>query len=419
LASRRGLRPDDRVPVVRACVAAIALFFVLTMSGLAVLASMSPLIEPSAESYASPSLRSEHGLTYDAQSDRVVFFGGWDHAEVVQSDTWTYDLNSNAWTRMSPATSPAPRGFFGMAYDDESDRVILFGGGGRISGEFNDTWAYDVNTDTWTSMNPVVAPEPRLALRMAYDRESDRIVLFGGYVCSISECGAIRFNDTWLYDFNSNAWTDVTPTVGPPPVAFHALAYDTDSDRVILFGGVPTAVSPPMGETWAFDVNTNTWENRNPLGPEPSARWLHDMAYDAQSDRALLFSGLTQAQFSTPHTRDSETWTYDFDTNSWTRVEPTARPLGRLAHKMTYDTESNRVIMFGGEWPIHDTRNNETWVFDVGSSTWSQVGPVPPPPPVSLLVPFLIAVGAGVPAVAVAVVLWRRRRRKSNEGPKG
>ncbi|NIW44845.1 MAG: hypothetical protein GWN30_08790, partial [Gammaproteobacteria bacterium] len=44
-------------------------------------------------------------------------------------------------------------------------------------------------------------PSPRLSSFMAYDSESDVIVLFGG----LSDGGV--FNDeTWVFDINSNNW---------------------------------------------------------------------------------------------------------------------------------------------------------------------------------------------------------------------
>ena len=57
---------------------------------------------------------------------------------------------------MEPTTRPSPRTETGMAYDAESDRVILFGG----VPQNDDTWAYDLNTNTWTLMEPAARPSP-------------------------------------------------------------------------------------------------------------------------------------------------------------------------------------------------------------------------------------------------------------------
>ena len=94
-------------------------------------------------------------------------------------ETWAYDVAANKWTEMKPPSGPTGRGAAELAYDAESDRVILFGGWNKVAGGLDDTWAYDYNTNTWTEM--AKGPAKHLGARLAYDAESDRIILFGGY----------------------------------------------------------------------------------------------------------------------------------------------------------------------------------------------------------------------------------------------
>ena len=58
--------------------------------------------------------------------------------------------------------------------------------------------------------------------------------------------------DTWAYDPATNSWTDLNPT-GPRPLgrAGHAMVYDPDTRRVIMFGGNPSGVKASC-ETWAY-----------------------------------------------------------------------------------------------------------------------------------------------------------------------
>src|SRR5439155_1078131 len=198
-------------------------------------------------------------------------------------------------------------------------RVVSFGGlaGGRYG---SDTWAYNFNTNTWTNMTPAVMPPARYYHAMAYDSQSDRVILFGGI--GISGSGsAFLPNDTWAYDFNTNIWTNMTPASNPPARSYHAMAYDSQSDRVILFGGEAGA-SAYFSDTWAYDLNTNTWANMNP-SVKPSARASHAMAYDSQSDRVILFGG--ERGFGAVLFRD--TWVYDLNANTWTVKNIPARAL--------------------------------------------------------------------------------------------
>ena len=109
-----------------------------------------------------PAARGYHQMTYDTESNRVILFGG----EVgfpppLLNDTWSYTLATNTWTKMAPAQSPPP-GEGPLAYDIQSDRAILFLGtiGWPPEAVPSETWAYDLNTDTWTNLEPATAPPP-------------------------------------------------------------------------------------------------------------------------------------------------------------------------------------------------------------------------------------------------------------------
>ncbi len=297
-----------------------------------------------------PSARAFHGTAYDAVSDQVILYGGHAHPD-PNKGTWAYDLDTNSWTDMNPPTSPDadpfPRSDHAMAYDAQSDRVILFGGfAGFVVGE---TWAYDFNSNSWTDMSATPSPTARGAGQMVYDTRSDRVILFGGV-------NGIIYDETWAYDFDTNAWTQLSPSTKPPPEACFALAYDAESDRVILFG------FDQRHATWAYDFNTNAWTDMNPER-SPRVQDYHAMTYDAGSDRVILFGG----------TGGSETWAYDFNTNRWTRMNPVVHPSARWGHRMVYHARSERIILFGGERIFEELWSDETWAYDFNTDTWTPV----------------------------------------------
>jgi len=135
---------------------------------------------------AAPSPRLAPGMAYDSGSDRTVLFGGFTEERVFLGDTWAFDLDHNVWSNMNPSGAPQPRGDPGFAYDPHSDRVVLFGGIMKLDGEtsyadLNDTWAYDFDTNVWQNRSPVSAPSPRHGHKVAYDTESHRFVMIGGH----------------------------------------------------------------------------------------------------------------------------------------------------------------------------------------------------------------------------------------------
>jgi N-acetylneuraminic acid mutarotase len=194
-----------------------------------------------------------HGsrMVYDSGSDRLVAFGGDEFGPLVDT-TSVYDLETNTWTEMDPATSPSPRSYFAMAYDDESDRVILFGGSDAV-GPLGDTWAYDVDTDSWTRLARGGGPEPRVYTAMAYDRETDRVILFGG----VRGTEESPLDDTWAFDLETKTWTQLDAE-GPSARGWHVMAADAETGAIVLFGGGPSREAC-TDETWIFDPEAETW----------------------------------------------------------------------------------------------------------------------------------------------------------------
>lgn len=310
-----------------------------------------------------PLARSFHDLAYDKESDRVILFGGRTSISQPFGDTWEYDFDTNNWTQRSPASGPSARFGHAMVYLPVHDRVVLFGGffGGTYS---NETWEYDYNSDTWTILTPGPSPSPRAGHAMVYDAASDRVVLFGG------KAGGILNDETWAYDFESQAWTQMNPLARPGPRERHRMAYVDSTDRIVLFGGSAGSLT---NETWTYDVDTDVWLIKNPE-TAPSGRHGHGMDYDVESDRVILFSGDDGGE-------NTDTWSYNPGGNTWTGMSPLNAPSGRAGHKLAYDSSSDRLILFGGEWPFFSgSPNDQTWAYDRNSDTWIPLQNLPSAP---------------------------------------
>ena len=82
-------------------------------------------------------------MTYDADRQRVVLFGGFQpETDRLLSDHWEYD---GAWVERPLATAPSERDGHAMAYDLERGRIVLFGGLARMgmpTSYSQDTWEY-------------------------------------------------------------------------------------------------------------------------------------------------------------------------------------------------------------------------------------------------------------------------------------
>jgi hypothetical protein len=260
-------------------------------------------------------------MTYDSIRDQVILCGGADNLATPEQhdDTWTFDVDTDTWTEVFPTLPPSARRGHFMAFDSESDRVILFGGIIGVDGPVtNDTWAFNPATNQWQMMSPATAPEARYSSRMVYDSESDRMILFGG----IDE-GTTYFDDTWAYDFNSDTWENIPTTTQPSQRVENSLTYDSESDKVVLFGGGKWGVT--FEDTWLFDYNTLEWTNMTP-SVSPSKRLRHGSAYDWESDRVIIYSGTQNGvggrSFVGDYVHDGKTWAYDVNTNTWEHIGP-------------------------------------------------------------------------------------------------
>jgi N-acetylneuraminic acid mutarotase len=352
----------------------VCLILVILLSAACATAQPETMLAPPTTTEATelnPSPRGYASMAYDSESDKMILFGGELPGEdlKINDETWAYDVASNTWTEMKPTSGPPPRCAVDLVYDSESDRIILFGGASGATREtasvLNDTWAYDYNTNTWTEM--AKGPGDLLGYRMAYDSESDRSILFGG----MSYPGFNLYRRTWVYDFNTDTWTEMQPSISPPARNYHAMAYDVQADRVILFSGSDFQ-DKGIVDTWAYDFNTNTWQElERGEGEYPSGRFYHTLAYNTVADRTILFGGFARDQLEgIAH----ETWLYDYSSNNWTQLKPVENPGWRTMHAMAYSSAADRIVLFGGQnVMVRYIYTDDTWVFDLNTTTWTDV----------------------------------------------
>lgn len=294
---------------------------------------------------AGPPARGYHPMSTLGEGRGVLLFGG-STAPPPEGGTWLFDTwsfsASNGW-RASTATPPGLGG--NLAFDSQSDRVISLANVGRDQfDKAAQTWAYDPAADAWLQMTP--ASIPGSGGEMAYDRESDRVLLFA--------------EETWAYDFDANTWAQRQSR--PRPSGWFRVTYDSQSDRVILFGG------EGRNDTWAYDDDTDTWTE---LTPEvsPPARHYHAMEYEPTTDRVILFGGvhgpfLAEVPFD-------DTWAYDYESNTWTELKPATAPSARGWHAMAYSALDRTIVLFGGG-QNRSAYGTDTWLFDPVTGEWQE-----------------------------------------------
>jgi hypothetical protein len=206
-----------------------------------------------------PTARRDHAMAALTNST-LVMFGG--YTSTYNDETWAWD--GADWTQCSSTTCttggqhPDARRGHAMAQSGANEAVLF---GGTDGTDFDDTWF--ISGTTWTQCNSTTCttngqhPSARTGHAMAYDNDRDVVVLFGG------SAGA---SETW--ELSGTTWSMVCDTnagcTGPGGRTDHAMAYDRLREKVILIGGDLASGDCGTGGTecndvWEWDVAANSW----------------------------------------------------------------------------------------------------------------------------------------------------------------
>ena len=326
-------------------------------------------VHVSAQENGSPSPRMGPRLVYDEVNGRVLLFGGaiWTDRYTFYNDLRSFDRVSGAWTEVEvPGLKPSGRFNTPLVYVPDRGQILVFGGFSSV-GRVGDTWAYDVAENTWTRLQPVTQPSPRSDAAIAYDDENHVVVMFGGYGNDDETT-----SDTWVFDFNQMNWVEMHPEGSPRNQYGGQMVYDTENKALLMYPGHWSVesggalVSHGYGDNiWVYSYAKNSW-TETAASSKPPGRYWFNLAYAAQSGEIVLFggSGGGDAQLD-------DTWLYDYDANTWTRLNSDVKPPVRACSSMAYDPSSNSVVMFGGSYLGHATYS-DTWVLDLEGGAWSE-----------------------------------------------
>lgn len=298
----------------------------------------------------SPSPRCYFSSAFDSINKVGVLFGGTSYL-MVFNDTWTFDTTVNLWMRKQPAISPSNRYGAAMCYDRDDGLMILFSGASD-SPDQNETWTYNVTSNTWINRHPVKSPNSGKGYSMTYDPDKHIVILFGaGGSC----------NRTWTYDVINNLWTDRSGPASPPHRWDSAMVYDEANRCVVLFGGM-WGGPQCMNDTWLLNTTTFNW-TRKSQDVSPPPRGLHSMAYDSSLGVTVLTGGWGGYYFG-------DTWVYDASTNLWINLTPIIAPPPRSLQGMYYDSNIQTMVLFGG-YTDRPTIMGDTWTYRINGSIYS------------------------------------------------
>jgi len=238
-----------------------------------------------------PIRRDDASLVFDSVNNRGVLFGGYKSGSGEVNETWVLDLNAGNESRseLFPSNPPASREKHTGVYDPATERMFVWG----TPGNTVDVLSLALGGEGWTTLATSGSPPTARSRHVAaFDADNNRMIVYGGTddlnvyaltlgaspVRSIVTTGGGRYNDA-------------------------VAVYDQSQGRMLLFGGVFGTESNAL---WELDLTlgTESWNLLMPFGRLPEPRVVHAGAFDTTSQRFVVFGGQSSG------TMLKDTWWY-------------------------------------------------------------------------------------------------------------
>lgn len=289
-----------------------------------------------------PSPRSFACMVNDTANGQMILFGGGKPEGEFYNDVWTLDIEAETWRLVEPSgTPPAGRIDPAAIYNAAGNEMLVFGGRNATT-YFNDLWSLSLTpgSETWTLLNPSgTPPSPRLGAKAIIDPVNNRMIVFGGTTASGG------FDETWALDLGTYTWSLLTVTSTLPPARqAHCAIYDPVNHRMLIYAGSNWG-QPIMNDLWVLDLTcgAESWHQLFPTGTQPQARTQHFGVYDQCNHDLVMGFGYNVGTYD-------DIWTLDLNSLTWTMILPpypfTVAP--RRAVSYGYDPDGHEIIIFGG-----------------------------------------------------------------------
>ncbi|MBN1879881.1 hypothetical protein JW823_07195 [bacterium] len=260
----------------------------------------------------------------------------------------TYQWNTDRWFQLFPDQSPLGIGDFMMVPQRHDQSYLIMG---SLAGE-NFQWTFRDNT--WNLNDPVTRPSYRELFPIAYHDNLQQTLLYGGREGMFHDPDqgfyyTISYDEMWGWDGTEWHLIDM-PDPKPPKLFRHVMAYDWNRERLVIAGG---KVGIDHVNVKDLEWNRNVWEWDGsewfaipvPEGEGPADYDLFDLFYHA--GRGTMFQIC----------QDGSTW--EWDGISWTRISWSVGfdTLAQTASVAFYDSAEDRAV-------TQDNFFNRTYAFD-------------------------------------------------------
>jgi N-acetylneuraminic acid mutarotase len=285
-----------------------------------------------------PSARFGHTAVWTGTE--MIVWGGSDKTGVLDTGA-AYDPRTDTWRAISTANAPERRGGHSAVWTGSA--MIVWGGVGvfprpstdNLDKVLGDGFAYDPVTDTWT---PIAALTGLTARAHCAVWTGASMIVWGG---RDGYANRISTQDTGgVYTAATNSWSPTTTTGAPLSRMAHTGVWT--GARMVVWGGVTSAFTPPLQTGGRYTPASNSWNVTSTTGA-PDARSDHTAVWTGS--RMIVWGGLDAAGYL------ADGGAYDPGADTWTAVPRIAA--ARAQHTAVWTGTS--MIVWGGATSAADT----------------------------------------------------------------
>ena len=262
-----------------------------------------------------------------------------------KNDLWEYDTSANTWTQKANFAGSAR--YLASAFSIGNKGYIGLGNGG-LSGIifFNDLWAYDPGTNSWTQKTAFPARFRNGAVGFGFNNS--------GYIATGFNQGAYT-NDLWRYDTASNSWTQR---------ANFGTGYRSQAVGFSIgkkgFVGLGEGTNGALYDFWQYDAATGSWSQTASV-PIPSIPNVVSAGFSAGGKGYVLeetdSTGILKYDLLAYDTAGND-WTRRADFPGAVRGFPVAFSIGKKGYFGTGGTA--------------DSTGQDFWEYNPATDKWKR-----------------------------------------------
>jgi Galactose oxidase, central domain/Dictyostelium (slime mold) repeat len=296
-------------------------------------------------------------------------------AAVLSGPAWAAPVET--WSTVTTNEPPLSRFLTTATYVPNRNAMVIFGGRHQTETTpgpwLGDTWALDLATSTWSQLaTNGPSPQARDRASAVYDSDHDRLVVFGGYDGNVTV-----LDDVWLLDLGTQTWTQAAVTgPGPGSRVGHSALYDSAGHRMIVFGGEyydDATGWHAWTDLWSLDLETMQWTELHPTGQPPQVS-LQAAAYDSANGQFYIYGGEDDASTYYPES----VWRLDICTLAWSTLQTSGtHPGPRDLLSLVHDPTNHRLIVYGGHYfdGVDSHYYGDLWALSLDTMTWTEIVP--------------------------------------------